>query len=104
VVPYVPTGELHLLPRDVFANEPRRALDGGPRGTTVLIRAAEAAARWLRTGGCVLLELGGEQAGEVATTLADLDLSEIQVHRDADGQDRAIEARRPITPTATPSA
>src|SRR5918999_5389638 len=35
VVPYVPTEELHLLPRDVFANEPRRALDGGPRGTTV---------------------------------------------------------------------
>jgi release factor glutamine methyltransferase len=95
VVPYVPTEELHLLPRDVFANEPRRALDGGPRGTTVLIRAAEAAARWLRTGGSVLLELGGEQAGEVATTLADLDLSEIRVHRDADGQDRAIEARRP---------
>jgi release factor glutamine methyltransferase len=97
VVPYVPTEELHLLPRDVFANEPRRALDGGPRGTTVLVRAAEAAARWLRAGGSVLLELGGHQAGEVATTLADLGLSEISVHRDADGQDRAIEARRPLS-------
>ena len=32
VVPYVPTEELHLLPRDVIANEPRRALDGGPGG------------------------------------------------------------------------
>ena len=29
VVPYVPTEELHLLPRDVLAHEPRRALDGG---------------------------------------------------------------------------
>ena len=28
VVPYVPTEELHLLPRDVLAHEPRRALDG----------------------------------------------------------------------------
>lgn len=93
VVPYVPTGELPFLPRDVLANEPRRALDGGPRGTTVLLRAAHAAARWLRPGGSVLLELGGDQAGEVATALEKVGLSGIRVHRDGDGQDRAIEAR-----------
>jgi len=95
VVPYVPTDELHLLPRDVLANEPRRALDGGPRGTSVLLRAAEAAARWLRPGGSVILEIGGDQAAEMASTLADVGLSEIRVHRDGDGHDRAIEARRP---------
>jgi release factor glutamine methyltransferase len=95
VVPYVPTEELHLLPRDVLASEPRRALDGGPRGTTVLVHAAEAAARWLRPGGTVLLEIGGTQAGELARTLADLGLSEMRVHRDGDGHDRAIEARCP---------
>jgi release factor glutamine methyltransferase len=94
VVPYVPTEELHLLPSDVVANEPRLALDGGHRGTTVLMRAAEAAARWLRPGGTVLLELGGDQAGEVGPKLADLCLSEIRVHQDGDGRDRAIEARR----------
>lgn len=94
VVPYVPTEKLHLLPRDVLANEPRLALDGGARGMTVLDRAAEAAARWLRPGGSVLLELGGDQASEMATTLADVGLSEIRVHRDDDRQDRAIEARR----------
>jgi release factor glutamine methyltransferase len=95
VVPYVPTEELHLLPRDVLANEPRRALDGGPRGTVMLVRAAEAAARWLRPGGNVLLEIGGDQAAEMASTLADVGLSELRVHRDGDGHDRAIEARRP---------
>ncbi|HEX6231401.1 MAG TPA: HemK family protein methyltransferase [Actinomycetota bacterium] len=93
VVPYVPTEELHLLPRDVLAHEPREALDGGPRGTSALVRAAEAASRWLRPGGSVLLELGGDQAGEVASTLARLGLSETRVHRDEDGRDRAIEAR-----------
>jgi release factor glutamine methyltransferase len=93
VVPYVPTEELPFLPRDVLANEPRTALDGGPRGIAVLVRAAEAAARWLRPGGSVLLELGGDQAGEVATALEDVGLSGIRVHRDGDGQDRAIEAR-----------
>jgi release factor glutamine methyltransferase len=95
VVPYVPTEELRLLPRDVLDNEPRRALDGGPRGTTVLVEAAEAAARWLRPGGRVLLEIGGNQAGEMAMTLTGIGLSEIRVHRDDEGHDRAIEARRP---------
>jgi len=95
VVPYVPTEELHLLPRDVLASEPRVALDGGRRGTAVLVRAAEAAARWLRASGSVLLELGGDQADEVARTLVDVGLSKFRVHRDDDGQDRAIEARRP---------
>ena len=37
VVPYVPTEELQFLPRDVLANEPRGALDGGPGGTAMLI-------------------------------------------------------------------
>jgi release factor glutamine methyltransferase len=93
VVPYVPTEELPFLPRDVLANEPRRVLDGGPRGTSMLVRAAEAAARWLRPGGRVLLELGGDQAGEVTAAFEEVGLSDIRVHRDDDGQDRAIEAR-----------
>jgi len=70
-------------------------LDGGRRGTTVLVRAAQAAARWLRPGGSVLLEIGGDQASEVATTLANVGLTELRVHRDGDRQDRAIEAQHP---------
>ncbi|MGA9161046.1 MAG: putative protein N(5)-glutamine methyltransferase [Actinomycetota bacterium] len=95
VVPYVPTEELHLLPRDVLDHEPRRALDGGPRGTTILVGAAEAATRLLRPGGSVLLELGGDQATEMSASLTDLGLTQIAVHSDDDGRDRAIEARTP---------
>jgi release factor glutamine methyltransferase len=93
VVPYVPTDELRLLPRDVLAHEPRRALDGGPEGTVLLRRAAEAAARLLRVGGNVLLEIGGDQAREIASTLTAFGFTGIRVHRDGDGDDRAIEAR-----------
>jgi release factor glutamine methyltransferase len=95
VVPYVPTEELHLLPRDVLAHETARALDGGPGGTVVLERAVRAAPRWLRPGGTVLLELGGDQANELSAAMADAGLTEIRVHRDDEGRDRAIEARRP---------
>jgi release factor glutamine methyltransferase len=99
VVPYVPTEELHLLPRDVLAHEPHRALDGGPGGTVLLRRAAEAAARWLRPGGSVLLEIGGVQAAEMTAALEALGLAGIRVQRDVEGRDRAIEARRPTPRT-----
>jgi release factor glutamine methyltransferase len=94
VVPYVPSEELHLLPRDVVAHEPRSVLDGGPGGMTVLRRAAAVAARRLRPGGTVLLELGGDQAAAISGTLEDLGLSPVAVLRDDDGLDRAVEARR----------
>lgn len=100
VVPYVPTEELHLLPRDVLANEPRHALDGGPGGTAVLLRAAEAGGRLLAPDGVVLLELGGDQSEEVGAALCRAGLVGIRVHRDGDGRDRAIEARLPATVVA----
>ena len=93
VAPYVPSEELHLLPRDVLEHEPRRALDGGSGGTAILVRAAEAAGRLVRPGGRVLLELGGDQADRIAQALVDLGLAVVRVLRDHEGRDRAIEAR-----------
>jgi release factor glutamine methyltransferase len=93
VVPYVPTEELHLLPRDVLAMEPRVALDGGIGGTQVLLRATGAAARLLRTGGNVLLEVGGTQAQVVGDALEGLGFEVVDVLRDEDDQGRAIHAR-----------
>lgn len=97
VVPYVPSEELHLLPRDVRSHEPSAALDGGPGGTAVLVRAARAAGRMLALGGAVLLELGGDQADEVSAALSGAGLDGVRVFRDDDGRDRAIEAHRPAS-------
>lgn len=94
VVPYVPAEELHLLPRDVLAREPRHALDGGPGGTRFLQQVARLSADWLAPGGRVLLELGGDQAGAIAEIMAGAGLSEIRVHRDRDGDARTIEGQR----------
>jgi len=54
--PYVPTGELASLQREV-RREPRLALDGGLDGLGVLRRLVEAAPRWLAPGGALVLEM-----------------------------------------------
>ncbi|MFJ6986865.1 MULTISPECIES: putative protein N(5)-glutamine methyltransferase [unclassified Streptomyces] len=61
-VPYVPTGEVALLPAEARDHEPRTALDGGPDGLDVLRRVAAGAAHWLAPGGRVLVETSAHQA------------------------------------------
>jgi release factor glutamine methyltransferase len=54
--PYVPTGELDSLQREV-RREPRLALDGGPDGLAALRRIVEGAPARLRPGGILCLEM-----------------------------------------------
>jgi len=93
VVPYVPTDAIRLLPRDVQAFEPRLALDGGPDGTDLLVEVARRSPRWLRPGGWLLLELGGDQAEPVGSRLRDVGFEESAIMIDDDGDPRAISAR-----------
>jgi release factor glutamine methyltransferase len=97
VVPYVPTDELRFLPRDVVAFEPARALDGGDGGLRFLSAVVARSVGWLRPDGWLLLELGGEQAPIVGGQMAAAGFVDITVLRDDDGDDRAIEGRRPST-------
>lgn len=91
IVPYVPTGALAFLPRDVVAFEPRRALDGGPAGLTVITAVIARSTRWLRPGGALVLELGGDQAGAVAAAMEAEGFTAVAVHRDEEGDDRFVE-------------
>jgi release factor glutamine methyltransferase len=59
--PYVPTGEVGLLPPEARLHEPRVALDGGADGLHILRRVAEAAPRWLAPGGHLLMETSERQ-------------------------------------------
>jgi release factor glutamine methyltransferase len=94
VVPYVPSNALHLLPRDVLAFEPKVALDGGQDGLDVLVRAVAEAAPLLRTGGSLLLELGGDQADRLGPHLAEHGYGDIVQFTDDDGDLRGVCARR----------
>jgi len=93
VAPYVPTGQLRFLPADVQRHEPRRALDGGADGLGVARRVVRAAARLLRPGGWLLLELGGEQDRALRPTLAASGFDEADTWRDDDGDLRGLAAR-----------
>ena len=96
VVPYVPRDSLHLLARDVLMFEPRGALDGGERGTEILVRAAHEARGWLRPGGALLLELGGDQGDELERCCGKLGFVGVSLLEDDDGDLRTIEAHRPV--------
>jgi release factor glutamine methyltransferase len=90
VVPYVPTGSLRLLPRDVQAFEPRLALDGGVDGTDLLVEVVRRSTRWLSPDGWLLLELGGDQAEPIGQLLHDLEFRDLDVMTDEEGDPRAI--------------
>lgn len=92
VVPYVPTPMLPLLQRDTFAFESTLSYDGGEDGTDILRRALREAPGFLRRGGALLLELGGDQADLLAHDLARLGYVDATVIVDEDGDVRGIEA------------
>lgn len=92
VVPYVPTPELPLMPVDTFVFESPLSYDGGADGTEVLRRVLSESPRFLREGGALLLEVGGEQADAIGDDLARLGYVEVAVLSDEDGDVRGIEA------------
>jgi release factor glutamine methyltransferase len=92
VVPYVPTRALQLLPRDTLDFESPLSYDGGPDGTDVLRRVVIESRRFLRGGGTLLLELGGEQEVALRADLADVGYAGVDVWADEDGDVRGIEA------------
>jgi release factor glutamine methyltransferase len=92
VVPYVPTPALALLPRDTLDFEPPLSYDGGPDGTLLLRRVMRDSRRYLRPGGALLLELGGDQADALRDELGGLGFVDVGVLVDQDGDQRGIQA------------
>jgi release factor glutamine methyltransferase len=92
VVPYVPTSALPQLQRDTFTFESPLSYDGGPDGTEILRRVLRDSPRFLRRGGALLLELGGEQAERLREDLARLGYIDVHALRDEEGDLRGVEA------------
>jgi release factor glutamine methyltransferase len=67
--PYVPTGEIAMMPPEARLHEPLVALDGGPDGVMIHRRVAAAAPDWLTPGGCLLIETSERQAPQTAAAM-----------------------------------
>jgi release factor glutamine methyltransferase len=92
VVPYVPSTELHLLPRDTLAYEDASHYDGGPDGLDLLRRVVMESPEFLRRGGALLLELGGDQAELLRPALGRAGFASVETWCDEDGDLRGLEA------------
>ncbi len=93
VAPYVPTGELRLLPADVQRYESALALDGGEDGLAVVRRVVAAGERLLRRGGWLLVEIGGDQDRALTPTLNAHGFDFIDPWFDEDGDLRGVATR-----------
>ncbi|MEV7414646.1 putative protein N(5)-glutamine methyltransferase [Streptomyces sp. NPDC089919] len=91
--PYVPTGEIGLLPAEARAYEPLVALDGGPDGLAVQRRVIAGAPGWLAPGGRLLIETGEHQAPATAAAFAAAGL-ETTVHTSDDRYATVVSGRR----------
>ncbi len=91
--PYLPTAVLASLPTEVSRFEPREALDGGGDGMIVIRRIVAAAPFVLRPQGRLMMEIGEEQAGPVASLLAAAGLTDIEARRDLVGRERYVTGR-----------
>jgi release factor glutamine methyltransferase len=67
--PYVPTGDIALMPREARDHEHLVALDGGADGLEVQRRVIAEAPRWLRPGGAVLVETGRPQVDATSAAM-----------------------------------
>ena len=101
--PYVRSGDIPGLSPDIRLFEPMAALDGGPDGLDVYRRLVPEAARVLRPGGTLLLEVGEDQAAAVGELARAAGLAQVAMHKDMSRKDRMVEAALPGAPTMTVS-
>lgn len=95
--PYVRTAEIPGLEPEVREFDPTQALDGGPDGLAIYRRLVPRIADVIPSGGWVVLEVGHDQAADVAALLASkeagMDVARIRLHQDAAGKGRCVAAR-----------
>lgn len=93
--PYIPDHEWEAVPRNVKQHEPVLALRGGADGLQYVAPIIRDAAKWLKPGGLLLIEIAACTSGEAQTfARAESDLTSVEILRDLEGHERVLSARR----------
>lgn len=89
--PYIPTGVLPTLQREVREHEPALALDGGEDGLQLQKRILKEAPKYMKKEGLLMLEIGHDQ-GEAMSDMAESYslYTNIKVEKDLAGHDRVF--------------
>ena len=93
--PYIATGDLAGLERDVREHDPIAALDGGPDGLDAYRAIAPRLGDRLWPGGVAAFECGAGQGPDVATLLRDGGLAGPSIYLDLAGHDRVVIGVKP---------
>ena len=91
--PYIRSGDLPGLPREVRDHDPAEALDGGPDGLHFYHEFARRAGEWLAPGGRVVVEIGEDQGDQVSAIFAASGLGGVRVIEDYARRPRVVAAR-----------
>jgi release factor glutamine methyltransferase len=92
--PYIATGDIATLMKDVRDFEPHLALDGGPDGVKVLAPLVRGAPAHLVEGGVLVVEIGADQGARAKALAEDAGLVDVEVRRDLAGRERMLVGRR----------
>lgn len=94
--PYVADDEIGAVAPEVRDHDPRRAIEGGTDGLDVIRAVERVAARLVKPGGLVVVEHSDRQGSSAPAVFdATRRWAEIEDHRDHEGLDRFLTARRP---------
>lgn len=88
--PYIPTKVIESLEEEVRCHDPFAALDGKEDGLHFYRILAKESPRFLRSGGCLCMEIGYDQSEAVEELLKKEGFSGIYTKKDLAGLDRVV--------------
>jgi len=92
--PYIPSGEIENLQKEVKDYDPFAALDGGVDGLAPYRTLAQQLSGLLKPDGIALFEIGHDQAATVGSIMRSQNLTASTPYRDLGGNDRVIVVKR----------
>lgn len=92
--PYISSSEYQTLDEEIRFYEPKQALIAGEQGIDFYQTILTNAEAYLCAQGCIILEIGAEQAGKIKELAIKNDFKEIKIEKDLNGFDRVMIIRR----------